>query len=128
LLEIGTYIKQEAKALRVQQEVKLMMEQIDRCAAMIQDNQTRMLNSLLNRYKEELVIDRIVLTDHNSTRLITDPEELLRTCHLQYDALKKKRIHGFDNLAPEWQHTYDLISSIPDQAYDALLEEPSLEE
>ncbi len=30
LLTIGTFIKQEAKALRVQQEVKLMMEQIDR--------------------------------------------------------------------------------------------------
>ncbi len=111
MLGIGTYIKQEAKALRVQQEVKLMMEQIDRRAAMIQDNQTRMLNSLLNRYKEKLVIDRIVLTAHNSTRLITDPEELLRTCHLQYDALKKKRIHGFDNLTPEWQQTYDPISS-----------------
>src|SRR6266542_4509159 len=95
---------------------------------MIQDNQTRMLNSLLNRYKEKLVIDRILLTKHNSTRLVTDPEELLQTCHLQYDALKKKRLHGFDNLTPEWQQTYDLISTIPDQAYDALLDEPSLDE
>src|SRR6266542_4302308 len=122
------YIKKEAKILRVQQEVKLMMEHIDRRAAMIQDNQTRMLSSLLNRYKEKLVIDRIVLTDNDSTRLITDPEELLCTCHLQYDALKKKRIHGFDNLDPEWQQTYDPILSIPDRAYDALLDEPSLDE
>src|SRR6266542_6051752 len=84
------YIKKEAKALRIQQEVKLMMEHIDRRATMIQDNQTRMLNSLLNRYKEKLVIDRIVLTENDSTRIITDSEDLLRSCHLQYDALKKK--------------------------------------
>src|SRR6266542_314322 len=106
----------------------MMMEQIDKCAAMIQDNQTRMLNSLLNRYKEKLIIDCIVLTDKDSTRLITEPDELLQKCHLQYDALKKKRVHGFDNLDPDWKQTYEPISTIPEQTYADLLEEPSLDE
>jgi len=38
LLKIGAFIKQEAKKLRIQQEVKLMMEHIDKRATMIHDN------------------------------------------------------------------------------------------
>ena len=67
-----------------------MMKHIDKRASIIQENQTKMLNSLLNRYKEKLIIDRIALTEGNSTQLITDPDEILQKCHLQYDTLKKK--------------------------------------
>jgi len=87
-----------------------------------------MLNSLLNRYKKKLVIDRIVLTEGIFTRLITDPEEMLQNCHLQYETLKKKREHGFNNLDPEWRDTYEPILTISDHVYTDLLNEPSLEE
>src|SRR6266542_2514277 len=87
-----------------------------------------MLNSFLNRYKEKLVVDRIVLTEGNSIQLITDPEEILRKCHLQYDTLKKKRQHGFDNLDQAWKSTYELILTIPEYTYTDLLKEPALNE
>src|SRR6266542_5951493 len=93
---------------------------------MIQENQTKMLNSLLNRYKDKLIIDRILLTEGNSTQLITDPDELLQKCHLQYNALKKKRAYDFSTLDPKWQQTYEPISTISDQAYKDLLKESTL--
>ena len=63
------------------------MDHIDKRAKIIQENQIGMLNSLLNRYKERLIIDRLVIKIGNNTQLITDPEEILHKCQFQYEAI-----------------------------------------
>jgi len=68
---------------------------------MIQENQIKKLNSLLNRFKKKLTIDHIVLTKGTFTQLITDLKELLQKYHLQYDILKNKRKYGFDDINSE---------------------------
>ena len=67
------------------------MDHIDKRAKIIQENQIGMLNSLLNRYKERLIIDRLVIKDGDKTHLITDPDKILHKCQFQYEAIQKIR-------------------------------------
>ena len=88
-LSARQYIKAEVKKLRMQQETKVIIDYIDRRAKIIQKNQTGMLNSLLNRYKEQLIIDRLVIKDETKTQLIMDPDDILHKCQFQYETIQK---------------------------------------
>ncbi|PKY56354.1 hypothetical protein RhiirA4_428190, partial [Rhizophagus irregularis] len=81
---------------------------INKRAAMIKNNQTKMLNSLLNRHKDKIIVDRLVQEDPvtGKIKLITEPEDIMNRADDQYVELQKHRSHEFDNIPEEWAVHY----------------------
>ncbi|PKB95763.1 hypothetical protein RhiirA5_436081 [Rhizophagus irregularis] len=93
---------------------KAQNQQIEDCinkrAAMIKNNQTKMLNySLLNRHKDKIIVDRLVADD-------------------QYVELQKHRSHEFDNISEKWAVHYAPIAKIDENIYKDIMTEPTQEE
>ncbi|CAB4485138.1 unnamed protein product [Rhizophagus irregularis] len=93
---------------------KAQNQQIEDCinkrAAMIKNNQTKMLNySLLNRHKDKIIVDRLVADD-------------------QYVELQKHRSHEFDNISEKWAVHYASIAKIDENIYKDIMTEPTQEE
>jgi hypothetical protein len=97
---------------------------------MIQNNQTKMLNSILNRYKDRIVVDRLIHIDQATSepKLLVDPEDVLNHSPEQYVELQKKRNYGFNNISDEWKTWYDPIPSIDDNIYNNIMDIPSEDE
>lgn len=95
-------------------------------ASMIYDNQTRMINSILNRHKDKIVVDRLIKIDPitNQEILITDPKEVLIQSDEQFIELQKKRNHKFDDLPDEWAKVYSPMDSIDQNIYNNILDTP----
>lgn len=66
---------------------------------MIVDNQTKMLNSLLNRYKDKIVVDRIIHTNTitGDESLLVQLDDILLNVNKQFIELQNKCNHSFDN-------------------------------
>lgn len=75
---------------------------IQQYALYIKNNQKRMLNSLLNRFKESISVDRIMVEDQKENlSLVTDLDQIKSLAPKQYADLQKKRLHSFDILPSE---------------------------
>lgn len=110
-------------------EIKSIEQKIAQRADWITSNQRKMLNSLLNKYKDKIVVDRLIIEqDDQKLSLITDPDEICRLAPSQFKDLQKKRMHKFDNLPEEWKAIYKPIESIREEYYDHILVEPTEQE
>lgn len=58
----------------------------------------KMLNSLLNRHKDKIIVDRLVQEDPvtGKIELFTEPEDIINRADDQYVELQKDRSHEFD--------------------------------
>jgi hypothetical protein len=93
------------KDLRQQENNVNISNSINNKAAMIKNNQTRMLNSILNRHKDRIIVDRLIHVDQTTSELhlLVDPENVLLHSPEQYVELQKQRNHNFDNISEEWK-------------------------
>ncbi|CAB4420996.1 unnamed protein product [Rhizophagus irregularis] len=89
-----------------------------------------MLNSLLNRHKDKIIVDRLVQEDPitGKIELITEPEDIMNRADDQYVELQKHRSHEFDNIPEEWAVHYAPIAEIDENIYKDILTEPTQEE
>ncbi|CAB5381880.1 unnamed protein product [Rhizophagus irregularis] len=87
------------KKYRTKAQNQQIEDYINKRAAMIKNNQTKMLNSLLNRHKDKIIVDRLVQEDPvtGKIELITEPEDIMNRADDQYVELQKHRSHEFDN-------------------------------
>src|SRR5271169_396216 len=94
---------------------------------MVMSNQRGLINSLLERSRQSINVDRLLTTDPQTGEpiLITDPDEILREASKQYTVLHKKRNHKFDNLPETWVETYESIPEIDSNWFSQLLDEPT---
>jgi exonuclease III len=129
-IKAGTCIKDMMKKVRLEKEVTQIMEFVDKRASIIQENQSTMLNSLLNRTKDRIVIDRLMIKPEGSNKeiLITDEKQILKECRTQFVELTKTRRHGFDNITPTWKKAYEPITTISSSIYGDLMSAPTLAE
>ncbi|GES76493.1 hypothetical protein GLOIN_2v1790829 [Rhizophagus clarus] len=93
----------QIRKLQKDADNKHIEECINKRAEIIQTNQTCWINSLLNRYKDRIVLDRIIHLDMSTGKeeLLTNPKDIKRYSPLQYKDLQKKQKHKFDNIPQE---------------------------
>jgi len=86
-----------------------------------------MINSILERHKKKIVIDRLFVKEHGVNKIILDPTEI-----------KSKVAHHFQNIAvPEqpplplygrWTQQYSPLSTIEDKWYENIMQPPTWDE
>jgi len=64
-------------------KIKFYSEQ---CNNDLIDNQSRMLNSMLNREKCRIILDRVMVTDHDAPYISTDPVDIERIAINHYQS------------------------------------------
>jgi exonuclease III/ribonuclease HI len=118
------------KRLQTTMDNKRIEESIHKRAAMIHDNQTKMLNSLLNRHKDRIVVDRLLHTDNVTGKetLLVEAEDILKNAPKQYTDLQHKRNHGFDQMPEEWKQYYEPIDTISERIYENIMNKPTKDE
>jgi hypothetical protein len=91
----------QIKKLQKNADNKHIKDCINKRAEIIQTNQMRWINSLLNKHKDRIVIDRIIHINEltGKEELLTNPEDIKRYNPLQYTDLQKKCNHQFDNIS-----------------------------
>ncbi|CAG8623627.1 1811_t:CDS:2 [Rhizophagus irregularis] len=122
------------KKIKVEKNMAPQNQQIEdyinKRAAMIKNNQTKMLNSLLNRHKDKIIVDRLVQEDPvtGKIKLITEPENIMNRADDQYVELQKHQSHEFDNIPEEWAFHYASIAEIDENIYKDIMIKPTQEE
>ena len=91
-------------------------------------NQSRMLASILNRDRNSIHLDRLVVMENSKPVLYTHPDDIKRLAPLQYKAILTPRQHQFDSISDEWKIIYDPIHTINPSIYSDLTSPPSAEE
>ncbi|GBB94208.1 hypothetical protein RclHR1_02310014 [Rhizophagus clarus] len=84
---------------------------IDRRQQDFSDNQTRILNSILERKPQKITINRLLITpDEENPQLITDQEDIERITINHYQNVASSNnpalFTSYENLTPFWQHIY----------------------
>ena len=94
-------INTECKKDYQENQLNKIQESTTKRASYIVNNQKKMLNSLLNRFKESITVDKLLVEQNGSYFLITEPDEILKAAPSQYGDLQRERDHRFNNISDD---------------------------
>ena len=99
-----------------------------RCSNYI-DNQKGMINSILERSRHTIVLDRVLITDSVTQvqTLVTDPDALATYVNHHFQNVAGGS-QGFKTLPTRWAYRYLPIDRIQSSWYDDILQPPTQEE
>src|ERR1043165_821220 len=95
------------------------------------DNPKKLIDSLLERNKRFIVLDKVVYKDDNSQEQVTvDPDHIkqLTNDYFQNVAKSKNSSKEFSPEWSKWKNEYALKSNIDGSIYDKLMDPPTLHE
>src|SRR3990170_2543454 len=94
------------------------------------ENPTKMIDSLLNRQKRRIVLDKVIVKEADSEVLITDPIKVKAAVnsHFQSVANSKHSSKEFSDEWKFWKASYEPLSSINSNIYSTLMLPPSKSE
>ena len=95
---------------------------------MIQNDQGKMLRSLLNKPYRKISIDRIMIQQYSSCVLITEPAKLLEKTQEHFQQQFRKRNINMDEFTDEQIKIYRPKEEIQDSCYSNLLKNIDAEE
>src|SRR6185437_7797249 len=108
---------------------KEIQEKIEKRCEMIANNQGQMLNSLLNKSYNKIVLNKIIIENQDHSReLITEPEDVMQHTEKHFQTQYKKRNTNPNRMSQAWKKTYKPLSFIQENWYEDLLQEISEEE
>ena len=109
----------------IRKQVKKALDQ--RCKD-LKDNQRRMINSCINRQKEQIVLDRIKITKNNQTYITTNPYSIKKETANYHKEAFRQRNSNFHALPPDWQQEYNPRSYIDKEWYNKTTDPITIEE
>ena len=114
-------INHKVKLELVNDDLKIIQEQIDKCCTFIDNNQKNFINSLLNKEHRSIVLDRIRITNNDgSESLITDPNEIAQIASDHFANQFRKRNHKFNDLPQEWKTVYEPLQDLNENVYRSI--------
>ena len=87
----------------------------------LENNQRRMINLLSGKNKESIILDRILVKDHQEAYISTDPEEVKKETRNYYTEAFKTRNASFDLLNEEWKEEYKPKEEIKEEWFKDLM-------
>ena len=75
---------------------------LDRRCTDLKDNQKRMINSCINRQKEQIILDRVKIIRDNYTYITTNKNIIKKEVADYHKHAFKKHNSNFYFLSPEW--------------------------
>jgi len=112
-------INYREESLIREKEIKKSIEK--RCQNLL-TNQRRMINSLTNQKKNNILLNRILVKDTQEPYIATNKKEVLETTQKHYEEAFKTRSSNFDFLNEDWKREYMPIQDIEPIWYDNLME------
>jgi len=95
-------------------------EHVDRRCEMIKNNQSRMINSLLEKPFKKVAIDRLLINKVEGNELLNNPEEVLNATAEHFRSQFKKRSFQKEGMTYEWEKVYSPIAEIKESYYKNL--------
>src|SRR5438552_7386701 len=94
----------------------------------LKDNQRRMINSLTNQKKGNIILDKILVKDQQSIHISTDSSEILKITKEYYKEAFKTRSSNFNLLNEEWKEEYLPKTNIKEDWFIKLMDPVTEEE
>ena len=108
-----------------QKTQKEIIEKVEARFGMIDKEERRMLNSILEKPWKRITIDKVIVqetTDKNTATLVTEPNEVKIAVDNYYQEQFKPRNHSFNTITEEWKQEYNPKESINKVWYDNILD------
>ena len=111
--------KKLASALEKEKNERIK-ELTDRHCLMIQDEQGKMLKSILDKPYSIARLDRVLEEIDNSYQLYTNPKDILTKTHSFFQEQYNRSSPNLDLLSPEWKQIYEPQTEINEIWYKDL--------
>src|SRR5256886_2112437 len=94
----------------------------------MEDNKKRMLDSILERERKSINIDRLIVKKDNKLELILEKEEILRETNKHFRGITDSVVEQNEELENYWKNEYTPREDIDGHIYKSLLEDIGEEE
>ena len=91
------------------------------------DQKKKMIDSIIDRHKQTIIIDRIIVKKNDTEELIIDPNEIKKYTNLHFQTIAGG-IHEEKSIPSFWETQYQPKTSIDESIYTTLMDEPTEEE
>jgi len=121
---LNAKIKVEDKLFVMDQITKSIDKRIEN----MEDNKKRMLDSILEREKRSINIDRLIIKKDNKSELILEKEEILSETNKHFRGITDSLVEHNEELENYWKDEYAPRVDIDNSIYETLLEDIEEEE